>query len=54
MQCRVDVLLRCLLKLLLDVCSDSQLTDPVRQKLTGQTVLCIGLLDGCSDGGLQV
>ncbi|KAM8760692.1 TELO2-interacting protein 2 isoform 3-T3 [Acanthopagrus schlegelii] len=53
MQCRVDVLLRCLLKLLLDVCSDSQLTDPVRQKLTGQTVLCIGLLDGCLDGGLQ-
>lgn len=54
MLCRVDVLLRCLLKLLLDVCSDSQLADPVRQKLAGQTVLCIRLLDGCSHGNLQV
>nr|XP_046242484.1 TELO2-interacting protein 2 [Scatophagus argus]XP_046242485.1 TELO2-interacting protein 2 [Scatophagus argus] len=53
MACRGDVLLRCLLKLLLDVSSDSQLSDPVRQKLTNQTALCLRLLDGCSHGNLQ-
>ncbi|XP_044053428.1 TELO2-interacting protein 2 isoform X2 [Siniperca chuatsi] len=53
MASRVDVLLRCLLKLLLDVSSDSQLSDSVRQKLMNQTSLCVKLLDGCSQGTLQ-
>lgn len=53
MACRVDVLLRCLLKLLVDVSSDSQLGDSVRQKLMNETSLCIKLLDGCSQGALQ-
>ncbi|XP_070760308.1 TELO2-interacting protein 2 [Enoplosus armatus] len=53
MPCRVDVLLRCLLKFLLDVSSDSQLCDSVRQKLMDQTSLCLKLLDGCSQGTLQ-
>ncbi|XP_041792868.1 TELO2-interacting protein 2 [Chelmon rostratus] len=53
MACRVDVLLRCLLKLLLDVSSDSLLGDSLRQKLMNQTALCIKLLDGCSHGKLQ-
>ncbi|XP_070820718.1 TELO2-interacting protein 2 [Chaetodon trifascialis] len=51
--CRVDVLLRCLLKLLLDVSSDRLLCDSVRQELMNQTCLCIKLLDGCSHGKLQ-
>ncbi|KAE8292571.1 TELO2-interacting protein 2 [Larimichthys crocea] len=53
MACRVDVLLRCLLKLLLDVSVDSGLSDSVRQQLTNQTSLCIKLLDGCSHGDVQ-
>ncbi|XP_070690165.1 TELO2-interacting protein 2 [Pempheris klunzingeri] len=53
MACRIDVLLRCLLKLLVDVSSDSELSDSVRQKLMNQTTLCIKLLDGCSQGNLQ-
>ncbi|XP_027142689.1 TELO2-interacting protein 2 isoform X2 [Larimichthys crocea] len=54
MACRVDVLLRCLLKLLLDVSVDSGLSDSVRQQLTNQTSLCIKLLDGCSHGDVQI
>ena len=48
------MLLRCLLKLLLDVSSDSELSDSVRQTLMDQTALCIKLLDGCYHGNLQV
>ncbi|XP_041643061.1 TELO2-interacting protein 2 isoform X2 [Cheilinus undulatus] len=51
--CRVTVLLRCLLKLLLDVSSDSQLSDSVRQQLMNQTTLCIKQLDDVSHGNLQ-
>ncbi|XP_029135051.2 TELO2-interacting protein 2 [Labrus bergylta] len=50
---RVTVLLRCLLKLLLDVSSDSQLSDSVRQELMNQTTVCIEQLDGVSQGNLQ-
>ncbi|XP_023251120.1 TELO2-interacting protein 2 [Seriola lalandi dorsalis] len=53
MERRVDVLLRCLLRLLLDVSSDSELSDSVRLKLMNETSLCIKLLDGCSYGKLQ-
>ncbi|XP_049907477.1 TELO2-interacting protein 2 isoform X2 [Epinephelus moara] len=53
MECRVGVLLRCLLKLLVDVSSDSELSDSVRQKLMNQTSLCLKLLDACCHGDLQ-
>ncbi|XP_068166614.1 TELO2-interacting protein 2 [Antennarius striatus] len=53
MACRIDVLLRCLLKLLLDVSSDSGLVDPVKQELMDQTVVCLKLLDSCCHGNLQ-
>lgn len=52
-ECRVAVLLRCLLKLLLDVSSDSQLSDSIRQELMNQTTLCIKQLDQVSKGRLQ-
>uniref|UniRef100_UPI003AAB848C TELO2-interacting protein 2 n=1 Tax=Centroberyx gerrardi TaxID=166262 RepID=UPI003AAB848C len=48
MDSRVCVLLRCLLRLLLDVSSDSELCDSVRQQLMNRTVCCIKLLDSCS------
>lgn len=54
MVCRVDALLRCLLKLLLDVSSDSGLSDAVRHKLMNEAALCIKLLDRCCHGNLQV
>lgn len=54
MASRVDALLRGLLRLLLDVSSDSALSDAVRQKLMSEAVLCIKLLDGCCHGSLQV
>lgn len=54
MASRVDALLRGLLKLLLDVSSDSALSDVVRQKLMSEAALCIKLLDGCCHGNLQV
>nr|XP_033476126.1 TELO2-interacting protein 2 isoform X2 [Epinephelus lanceolatus] len=53
MECRVGVLLRCLLKLLVDVSSDSELSDSVRHKLMNQTSLCLKLLDACCHGDLQ-
>ncbi|KAM4578038.1 TELO2-interacting protein 2 isoform 2-T2 [Fundulus diaphanus] len=53
MACRVDVLLRCLLRLLVDVSSDSSLSDPVRQQLMDQSSASIRLLDACSQGRLQ-
>ncbi|XP_071340233.1 TELO2-interacting protein 2 isoform X2 [Trachinotus anak] len=54
MECRVNALLCGLLRLLVDVSSDSQLSDSVRQKLMDQTTLCVKLLDGCSHGKLQL
>lgn len=54
MASRVDALLRGLLRLLLDVSSDSALSDAVRQKLMSEAALCIKLLDGCCHGNLQV
>ncbi|XP_058491474.1 TELO2-interacting protein 2 [Solea solea] len=53
MEARINVLLRCLLRLLVDVSSDSELKDSVTQELMSQTVLCIKLLDDCSLGKLQ-
>lgn len=51
---RVGVLLRRLLKLLIDVSSDAELSDSVRQKLTDETTLCIKLLDAAAHGEVQV
>uniref|UniRef100_A0A8D3CN74 Uncharacterized protein n=1 Tax=Scophthalmus maximus TaxID=52904 RepID=A0A8D3CN74_SCOMX len=51
---RVNTLLRCLLRLLVDVSSDSQLDDSVRHELTNQTLSCIRLLDQGSGGPVQV
>lgn len=53
MACRVDVLLRCLLKLLVAVSSDSGLSVSVRQTLMNETCLCLKLLDGCCHGDVQ-
>ncbi|XP_075938619.1 TELO2-interacting protein 2 [Anarhichas minor] len=53
MACRVGVLLRCLLKLLVAVSSDSGLSVSVRQTLMNQTCLCLKLLDGCCHGDVQ-
>ncbi|XP_031164916.1 TELO2-interacting protein 2 isoform X1 [Sander lucioperca] len=53
MACHVAVLLRCLLKLLVAVSSDCQLSDSVRQKLMNETSVCLKLLDGCCHGDLQ-
>ncbi|KAA8592862.1 hypothetical protein FQN60_018317, partial [Etheostoma spectabile] len=53
MACRVAVLLRSLLKLLVAVSSDCQLSDSVRQKLMNETSVCLKLLDGCCHGDLQ-
>ncbi|XP_042276173.1 TELO2-interacting protein 2 [Thunnus maccoyii] len=53
MESRVDMLLRCLLRLLVDVSSDSQLSDSVKQEVMNETAHCIKLLDGCSHGKLQ-
>ncbi|KAK9521965.1 hypothetical protein VZT92_018467 [Zoarces viviparus] len=50
---RVDVLLRCLLKLLVAVSSDSGLSVSVRQTLMNQTCLCLKLLDGCCHGDVE-
>lgn len=54
MVCHVDALLRCLLKLMLDLSSDSDLSDVIRQKLMSEATVCIKLLDGCCHGNLQV
>ncbi|XP_029294660.1 TELO2-interacting protein 2 isoform X2 [Cottoperca gobio] len=53
MACRVAVLLRCLLKLLVAVSSDCKLSDSVRQKLMNQTSLCLKLLVDSCHGDLQ-
>uniref|UniRef100_A0A3Q0QVR3 TELO2 interacting protein 2 n=1 Tax=Amphilophus citrinellus TaxID=61819 RepID=A0A3Q0QVR3_AMPCI len=54
MQCRVNVLLRCLLRLLVDVSSDTDLCDSLKQQLMDQSAACIRLLDACSRGSVQV
>ncbi|MEQ2200952.1 hypothetical protein XENOCAPTIV_005358 [Xenoophorus captivus] len=53
MACRVDVLLRCLLRLLVDVSSDSSVGGPVRRELMDQSSASIRLLDACSEGRVQ-
>ncbi|KAM9858513.1 TELO2-interacting protein 2 [Aulostomus maculatus] len=52
-KCRIDMLLPCLLRLLLDVSSDAELTESIRQQLMAQTAQCLHLLDSCSHGKLQ-
>nr|XP_020450753.1 TELO2-interacting protein 2 isoform X2 [Monopterus albus] len=54
MECRVNTLLRCLLKLLVNVSADSQLGDSVKRKLLSEAKLCIKLLDAGSRGKIQV
>ncbi|XP_029999370.1 TELO2-interacting protein 2 [Sphaeramia orbicularis] len=53
MESRLDALLRCLLRLLVDVSSDSQLSDPVKQRLMNQSARSLQLLDACSQGTLR-
>lgn len=53
MESRLDLLLRGLLKLLLDVSADSALSDDVKQQLRSQATLCIQLLDHCCHQKLQ-
>ncbi|KAK0146949.1 TELO2-interacting protein 2 [Merluccius polli] len=50
---RVDVFLRCLLRLLVDVTSDRLLCTSVKEKLTNQTSRCLTLLNHCSNGRVQ-
>ncbi|XP_076003592.1 TELO2-interacting protein 2 [Genypterus blacodes] len=50
---RVSVLLRCLLRLLVDVASDVDLSVPVREQLMSETCRCIKLLDSCTQGQIQ-
>ncbi|XP_062272880.1 TELO2-interacting protein 2 [Scomber scombrus] len=53
METRVDTLLRCLLRLLVDVSSDCELRVSVKEEVMSQTVHCIQLLDSCSHGKIQ-
>ncbi|KAM4746161.1 TELO2-interacting protein 2 [Anableps anableps] len=53
MPSRVDALLRCLLRLLVDVSSDSRLGDSVRQQLMDGSSASLRLLDACSGGRVQ-
>ncbi|KAM4616064.1 uncharacterized protein tti2 [Polymixia lowei] len=50
---RVCVLLRCLLRLLVDVSSDPLLCVSVKEQLTNQIARCLSLLDHCTHGKLQ-
>ncbi|XP_029915380.1 TELO2-interacting protein 2-like isoform X1 [Myripristis murdjan] len=50
---RVCVLLRCLLRLLLDVSSDCEPTAAARQQLMEQSRVCVALLDRCAHTQLQ-
>lgn len=54
MASRADVVLRSLLKFLLDVSSDSDLDDSLKQRLMSEATLCITLMDCCCHGNLQV
>ncbi|XP_037339180.2 TELO2-interacting protein 2 [Pungitius pungitius] len=51
--CRVDLLLRCLVRLLVAVVSDCELHVSVRQQLMDQASLCLQLLDACCHGDVQ-
>ncbi|XP_028270496.1 TELO2-interacting protein 2 [Parambassis ranga] len=53
MQCRAHSLLRCLLRLLVDVSVDCGLCEPLRQQLMDQSAICIKLLDACCHGDIQ-
>ncbi|XP_037536052.1 uncharacterized protein tti2 isoform X2 [Nematolebias whitei] len=53
MERRVDAFLPSLLRLLVDVSSDSSLGDPVRRQLMDQSSASIRLLDACSHGRVQ-
>uniref|UniRef100_A0A3Q1EXY6 TELO2 interacting protein 2 n=1 Tax=Acanthochromis polyacanthus TaxID=80966 RepID=A0A3Q1EXY6_9TELE len=53
MQRRSASLLRCLLRLLVDVSSDSELSDSTRRQLMDQTSVCLRLLDACCHGDVQ-
>ncbi|XP_029686047.1 TELO2-interacting protein 2 isoform X4 [Takifugu rubripes] len=53
MTSRADVVLRSLLKFLLDVSSDSDLDDSLKQRLMSEATLCITLMDCCCHGNLQ-
>lgn len=54
MACRAGAMLRSLLRFLLDVSSDSALTEPLRQALMSHAGLCLRLLERCCRGNLQV
>ncbi|XP_072243246.1 TELO2-interacting protein 2 [Leuresthes tenuis] len=54
MEQRVLVLLRCLLQLLVNVSSDSQLSASARQQLMDQSAACLRLMDACSHGRVQL
>uniref|UniRef100_A0A8C7XP91 TELO2-interacting protein 2 n=1 Tax=Oryzias sinensis TaxID=183150 RepID=A0A8C7XP91_9TELE len=54
MEARADALLPRLLRLLVDVSSDRQLGESVRQELMDQTAASIRLLDACSHGRVQL
>ncbi|XP_056131777.1 TELO2-interacting protein 2 [Lampris incognitus] len=53
MEGRVCILLRCLLRLLVDVSSDGQMRVSVRAELTRHACRCLTLLDCCTHGKLQ-
>ncbi|XP_029019512.1 TELO2-interacting protein 2 isoform X2 [Betta splendens] len=53
MECRLGALLCCLMKMLVDVSSDSELNASVRHKLIDEAVLCIKLLDVASHRKIQ-
>ncbi|XP_029365509.1 TELO2-interacting protein 2-like isoform X5 [Echeneis naucrates] len=53
MEQRVNMLLRCLLRLLVDVSEDSELRVGVRQKVMSHASLCVKLLDHCTHGQVQ-
>lgn len=50
---RVEQFLRAVLRLLVDVSSDSNLSDSVKQQVFEQTAASVRLLDACSNGTLQ-
>ncbi|KAM9392047.1 TELO2-interacting protein 2 [Pholidichthys leucotaenia] len=50
---RVNLFVRSLLRLLVDVSFDVDITDPVKRRLMDQTSVCLRLLDACSQGNVQ-
>lgn len=53
MECRLGVLVRCLLRLLCDVSEEPLLATPVKQLLMDKASRCLLLLDHCTHGKLQ-